>query len=216
MRTWVLDNLALKLLSILLAVFLWAVVLREQKAEVTVNIPLEFRDVPRDLVLVNDPVDTLQVRLRGPQTLVTSLAPRDAVLNSRPRKFVEGDNTIQIRQDEVRVPRGIEVIEVNPHRVRLVLDAIVEREVEVSPRVQGALGKSFVLKRVTPSPPRIRMAGPKSELQRLSRVYTTPISLEGQTTSFSTRVMLEPVGRQVRTLDDIPIIVGVEIGARRS
>jgi YbbR domain-containing protein len=215
MRTWILDNLPLKLLSVLLAIFLWAVVLGEQKIEVTLNLPLEFKDLPRNLVLMNDPVDTLQVRLRGPQTLVTNLAAREVALNLR-RNFTEGDNLIPIPREAVRVPRGVEVLDVIPPRVRLVLEAYVEREVEVSPRVEGAPGKSFAVKRVTSTPARIRVTGPKSQLQRLSRVYTVPIPLEGQTTSFSTRVMLEPVGRHIRTLEETPIIVGVEIGPRRS
>ncbi|MBI4737135.1 MAG: hypothetical protein HY766_13945, partial [candidate division NC10 bacterium] len=69
---------------------------------------------------------------------------------------------------------------------------------------------------VTSTPARIRMAGPKNELRRLTRVYTVPISLDGQTASFSTRAMLEPAGRQIRALDEVPIIVGVEIGLKKS
>jgi hypothetical protein len=216
MRTRLLDNLGLKLLSVVLAIFLWAVVLGEQKVEVTLSIPLEIKDLPRDLVLVNEPVDTLEVRLRGPKTLVTTLAPREVALEGLPKSFAEGENVISIRPGAVRVPRGIEVMEVNPHRVRLVLDAIVVREVTVSPRIEGVPAKGFVLKRVTSSPSRVRLAGPKSELRRLTRVYTLPISLEGQASSFSTRAMLEPAGRQIRTLNEDPIIVGVEIGLKKS
>ena len=40
MRKWILHNLGLKLLSVVLAIFLWGVVLGEQKVDVTLNIPL--------------------------------------------------------------------------------------------------------------------------------------------------------------------------------
>jgi YbbR domain-containing protein len=216
MRAWILDNLGLKLLSVFLAAFLWAVVLSEQKIEVTVNIPLEFKDIPPRLVLVNEPLDTLQVRLRGPQTLVTALAPREVALNTPPHRFKEGENLIPIPREAIRLPRGIEAVEVTPPRVRLLLEALVEREVEVSPRVQGTPAKSHVLKRVTSDPPRIRLAGPKSEIQRLWRVYTLPINLDGQTATFTTQATLEPMGRQVRILDNTPITVGVEIAPRKS
>ncbi|MEK7219728.1 MAG: CdaR family protein [candidate division NC10 bacterium] len=216
MRTRPLENLGLKLLSVVLAVFLWAVVLGEQKVDVTLTVPLEIKDLPRDLILVNEPPDSLEVRLRGPKTLVTTLASREVVLEGLPKNFVEGENVITIRSEAVRVPRGIEVVEVTPHRVRVVLDAMAVREVEVSPRIEGAPAKGFILKRVTSTPARIRMAGPKNELRRLTRVYTVPISLDGQTASFSTRAMLEPAGRQVRVLDEVPIIVGVEIAFRKS
>lgn len=216
MRAWFLDNLGLKLLSVVLAVFLWAVVLREQKVEVRLPIPLEFKDLPRDLVLVNEPVDTLEVRLRGPQTLVSTLTAREVAVEGLPKSLGEGDNLIAIRRESIRVPPGVEVMAVTPQRVRLVLEALVERELEVSPRLEGAPGKGYVLKRVTSSPPRIRIAGPKSDLLRLRRVYTLPINLEGQTASFAARVMLEPVGGQVRPVDDSPIIVWVEIGPKKS
>ena len=216
MRTRPLENLGLKLLSVVLAVFLWAVVLGEQKVDVTLTVPLEIKDLPRDLILVNEPPDSLEVRLRGPKTLVTTLASREVVLEGLPKNFVEGENVITIRSEAVRVPRGIEVVEVTPHRVRVVLDAMAVREVEVSPRIEGAPAKGFILKRVTSTPARIRMAGPKNELRRLTRVYTVPISLDGQTASFSTRAMLEPAGRQVRALDEVPIIVGVEIRLKKS
>jgi len=72
------------------------------------------------------------------------------------------------------------------------------------------------VKRVTSSPPRIRMAGPRSDLRRLTRIYTVPINLQGHSASFSARAMLEPVGRQVRTLDDTSVTVAVEIGMAKS
>ena len=216
MRVWVLNNLGLKLLSVILAVLLWAVVLGEQKVEVTVSIPLEIKDLPRNMVLVNEPTDTLHVRLRGPRTLVMTLGPREVGFGGLPKTFVEGENLVPIQPGAVRVPRGIQVVEVNPTRLRVVLDAIVEREIEVSPRVEGSPASGFVVKRVTSSPARIRMTGPKTELRRLARVYTLPINLEGHSTSFTTRAMLEPPGRQIRTVEETPIIVGVEIASRKS
>jgi YbbR domain-containing protein len=216
MRARVLNNLGLKLMSVVLAVFLWAVVLGEQKIELTVSIPLELKDLPRNLVLVNEPTDTLHVRLRGPQTLVTTLGSREVALVGLPRTLAEGENVIPVRPEVVRVPRGIEVVDVTPHRVRVVLDAVMEREVEVSPRVEGTPAKGFVVTRVTASPARVRLAGPRGELRRLVRVYTTPVSLEGHNASFTTRAALEPPGRQIRPLEEVPITVAVEIASRKS
>jgi YbbR domain-containing protein len=215
MRTWLLDNLGLKLLSVFLAVFLWAVVLGEQKVEVTVNIPLEL-NLPHNLVLANDPPDTLEVHLRGPKTLVTTLAAREVVLNSVPTKFVEGENIITIQRDTIRVPRGIEVQEVNPRRIRLVMEALVEREVEVKPHLEGAPAEGFAVRAVTTSPARVKIVGPRSELRRLTQVSTLPIRLDGQAASFSIRVMLEPLGQQIRFQGDTPITAQVEIGPKRS
>ena len=215
MRKWVLNNLALKLLSVFLATFLWVVVLGEQKVDVTVSVPLTI-NLPTALMLVSDLPETLEVHLRGPKTLVTSLAPREVTLKELPGKLIEGENFISIREDLVRVPRGIQVVDVAPHRLRVVLEGLAEREIEVSPHVEGAPANGFVVRRVTSVPARVRMSGPKSEIRRLTQVRTLPISLSGRTAPFSAQVLLEPVGHLTRIQDGAPIIIEVEIGPKKS
>jgi YbbR domain-containing protein len=215
MRKWVLHNLGLKLVSVFLAIFLWVVVLGEQKVDVTVNVPLTLT-LPAALMLVNDLPESLEVHLRGPKTLVTSLAPREVTFSEPPGKLVEGENFISIREDMVRVPRGIQVMDAAPHRIRVVLEALSERDIEVSPRVEGVPAAGFVVRRVISVPARVRMSGPTSEIRRLTQVRTLPVNLSGQMASFSVRVLLEPVGRQIRIQDGAPIVVEVEIDAKRS
>jgi YbbR domain-containing protein len=215
MRKWVLHNLGLKILSLGLAAFLWIVVLGEQKVEVAVNVPFGF-DVPANLILVNDPPDVLEIHLRGPRTLVTSLTPREVALQPLSVTLEEGETFIPIRPELVRAPRGIQVVDVSPRRVRVVLEALVEREVEVSPRAEGNLPDGFLLRRLSAVPPRVRMTGPRTELSRLSRVRTVPVSLDGQTSSFMARVLLEPMGPKLRVLEGTTITVEVEIVPRKS
>jgi YbbR domain-containing protein len=208
MRKWILHNLGLKLLSVFLAIFLWVVVLGEQKVDVTLNVPLTL-NIPTTLMLVNDLPESLEVHLRGPKTLVTSFS-------EPPGKLAEGENFIPIREDMVRVPRGIQVVDVVPHRIRVVLEALSEREIEVSPRVEGVPAAGFVVRRVISVPARVWMSGPTSEIRRLTQVRTLPVSLSGQMRSFSAQVLLEPVGPLIRIQDGAPIIVEVEIDAKRS
>jgi YbbR domain-containing protein len=215
MRRWVFNNLGLKLLSLFLAALLWAVVLGEQKVEVTVDVPLHL-DVPPKLFVVNDPPDTIEVRLRGPKTLVTSVTAREISLAELPVKLVEGENTISVREELIRVPRGIQVVDVSPRRVRVVLEPTVEREVEISPRLEGSPPDGYAVQGVTANPPRVRMVGPASELARITRVRTLPVSVAGKTAPFATRALLEPVGRLVRVEDNVAIMVQVDIGPKKS
>jgi len=215
MRRWLYDNLGLKLLSLVLAAVLWAVVLGEQKVEVTVNVPVRL-DVPQRLLLVNDPADTLEVRLRGPKTLVTSVTAREISVGEWPVKLNEGENTIPIREALIRVPRSIQVVDVSPRRVRIVLERAVERDVEISPRVEGSPPDGYVVRQVTANPSRVRMVGPAGELARITRVRTLPISVMGHKAPFSTRALLEPPGRLVRVEDDVTIVIQVDIEQKKS
>ena len=215
MRRWLYDNLGLKLLSLVLAALLWAVVLGEQKIEVTVNVPVRL-DVPQRLLLINDPADTLEVRLRGPKTLVTSVTAREISVGEWPVKLTEGENTIPIREALIRVPRGIQVVDVSPRRVRIVLERAVERDVEISPRIEGSPPDGYAVRQVTATPSRVRMVGPAGELARITRVRTLPISVTGHKAPFSTRALLEPPGRLVRVEDDVTIVIQVDIEQKKS
>ncbi len=215
-RSWLFDNLGLKILSLTLAVFLWLVVLSEQKVELTLTLPLEFRNIPRSLYLVNDVPSTVRVRLRGPKSLVQNLSPGEVALDESARGLVEGENILTLTPDAVLVPRGIEVISLEPRRVRVVLDGSAEREVEVFARLEGAPASGYLVQRVQVTPERVWVAGPKSAVARLRRLPTTAIRLDEQRASFTAQAMLEPPGNQVRLLQETPITVSVEIGRKPS
>jgi YbbR domain-containing protein len=216
LRSWLLDNLGLKMLSLVLAAFLWLVVLSEQKIETTLSLPLELKAIPRNLILVSDVPSALRIRLRGPKTLVQNLSPREVFLDEPSSGFVEGDNTLTLSPEAVNVPRGIEVVGVEPPRIRVVLEGVAEREVEVFARVEGAAGSGFTVQRVVVTPARVWVAGPKSAVGRLRRLPTTPVRLDGQNASFTTQAMLEPPGHQIRLLHETAIAVSVEIGPKPS
>jgi len=211
-----LDNLGLKALSLLLAIFLWLVVLSEQKVEVTLSLPLELQAIPRGLFLVNDVPSALRVRLRGPKTLIQTLSPGEVALDEPTRGLVEGENLLTLTPEAVRVPRGIDVVGVEPRRVRIVLEGSAEREIEVFARLDGAPASGFAVQRVVVAPARVWVSGPKSAVARLRRLPTTPIRLDDQKSSFTAQAMLEPPGNQVRLLHETPIAVSVEIGAKPS
>jgi YbbR domain-containing protein len=215
-RSWLLNNLGLKALSLVLAIFLWLVVLSEQKIDLTLNLPLEFRNIPRGLYLVNDVPSTLRVRLRGPKSLMQTLSPGEVSLDESARGLVEGENILPITPDAVSVPRGIEVVGVEPHRVRVVLDGSAEREVEVFARLEGAPAGGFAVQRVVVTPDRVWVVGPRGAVARLRRLPTTAIRLDEQKASFTAQAMLEPPGNQVRLLHETPITVSVEIGPKPS
>ena len=63
----VLHNLGLKLISLGLAVGLWLAVARNPVAEVAVEVPIEFHNIPQDLEISSENIPRAQIRLRGPE-----------------------------------------------------------------------------------------------------------------------------------------------------
>ena len=205
-------NAGTKLLSLALALLLWGVVAGEQKVEVTLTVPVEVRDLSHRLVQVADLPEGVALRIRGPRSVVAALAPTAVGLVVGGPGLPEGEHLIALRPEDARVPRGVEVLQVTPNRVRLVLEPLVEQQVAVAPRLRGAPGEGHVVRGASASPGHVRIAGPQSEVRRVGRAATAAGELAGRTADFEVAVGLEPLGQRVRLLDEGPIRVRVQIG----
>ncbi len=200
-------------MALALAALLWMVVVGEQKVEIVVEVPL-ILPVPPRLMVVNTPPDTLQVRLRGPKGLINSLPTREIRAAEPAAALAEGENTVPVTEDMVQVPRGIQVVDVSPRRIRVVLEPVVDREVEVQPRVEGSLPDGLAVRRVTAIPDRVRIVGPASEVRRIMRVQTYPVSLNERRASFTASAQLEPIGTRTHAEGGATVSVEVEVGKR--
>ncbi|WP_337288410.1 CdaR family protein [Candidatus Methylomirabilis sp.] len=207
------DNLGLKLASLGLAFALWIVVAGEQRDERTLNVPLTIAQLPKDTTLLNVPGDFVTVQLRGPKSLISGLSPNEVDVDLDLSTLKEGENLVAVKSDQVDVPRGVEVIQVSPKWVRLVLESVTERAVRVAARVEGNPAAGHYFKRASAHPDRVRLIGPKSEVNRMDKVYTSTISIEGRSRDFGIRTSLEPLGKLVKVEGAARIQVSVEIRA---
>lgn len=191
------DNLGLKVLSLLLGVTLWYAVARDQGAEFAFSIPLELRDVPEGLEVVEESVQQIDVRLRGPSEILRGLSPQDLSVGIDLSDAEPGERVAYLTPDDVAVPFGARVIRVTPANVQIALDRTIERNVNVIPRVSGAPAEGFELAGITLSPQAVTVVGPASQVQGLTQVTTEPVSAEGLRQPYvrSVRLELDPLVR---------------------
>jgi YbbR domain-containing protein len=214
-RAWLADNFGMKVLSLGLAVALWVVVLTEQKAVVDLNVPLDVGQIPRNLMVVNDPPEYVVLKVRGPRSLVLALAPNEVTLRGTfARAVKEGDNVLNLSPEQFEAPRGVEVLNVSPGRVRLVLEAVDERRLEVIPKFRGEPAKGHTLGEVRVTPKEVRVVGPQGEVKRLSHAFTQPIDIKGQDRDFRVTAPIEPFGRRIRIVEGetVSVQVGIKKG----
>lgn len=211
------NNLGLKLFSLGLAFALWLVVAGEQRIEQALNVPLKLTQLPEKMALMNDPAGFITVKLRGPKSLVTALAPDEVHLNLELSRLKEGENLVAVRAEQIPVPRGVEILQVSPSRVRLVLEPVAEREVRVAARVEGAPAAGHYFKRASIRPDRVKVVGPRSEVSRVAKVYTSAVSIEGRSRDFAARTPLEPIGKSIKLdgADSVQVMVEIRAAGKR-
>ena len=173
------DNLALKLVSLVLAGLLWFVIAGETTSEMGVSVPLELQNFPKDLELTGDAVDSVEVRLRASPGIMHALGPGEISAQIDLSGSGEGERIIHLTADAVRVPFGVKVVKIGPSLITLNFERTLQKVVPIRPRLVGRPAPGFEVAAVTSEPPQVRIAGPKSRVEELESAFTEPVSVDG-------------------------------------
>jgi len=235
----IVQNLANKLLAVGLAIVVWillneSVVTQEKpdtqtgKARLTVLPP---RGVGILKVTTNDekgeeiggPTGVpLQVTLRGPRRELQNLIPRGiecrhllsvelSSLSARETVNVTGT----LRSWDFDLPRGIEVVRIEPEEIRVQVAQAYVRPLRIADNpkecLRGNLPAGFQVERVSFEPTFVHVRGLRITLDRLSSIPIVPVEINDRTESFSQQVRIqdEIQGRPVTTDERIVMTVTI-------
>ena len=208
-------NLALKFLSISLAVLLWFTVSGEPTiVERGLRIPLEFQNIPDGLEIVGDTPDTVDVRVRGSSAILSRLEPGEVVAVLDLQTARPGSRLFDLVTEQIRAPFGVDVAQVAPATIPLDLERSgPPREVPVVPAVEGEPAPGYVVGEVSSEPATVLVVGPESRLQQLTEAMTEPVVVAGATAPVTAEVTvgvpdlalrLSVPRRAVVTVDVVP------------
>lgn len=211
MRSLLLDNLGLKVVSLVLAFSLWYIVAGERGTEIVVSIPLEFRNLPEGLEIIEESANQVDVRLRGSSEFLRTLSPQAIQVAMDLSDVNSGQNAVYLTPSQVDTPYGVRVMRVTPASVNLHVESLAERSVQVVPRVVGEPAAGFALADIRLEPAEITISGPASTLENLEQVTTEPISLEGLRETYSQSLQILIDDPFVRLIDVNSVEVTLEV-----
>ena len=204
-------NLPLKVISLVVAAVLWLAVSGQSTVERNIRVPLEYRNVPPGMEMVGDPPGQADVRLRGSSGNLARVVQGDVVAaldltNARP-----GTRIFNLRASEVRVPFGVQVVQVTPPTISLDFEYAGQKVVPVSPVIEGDPEPGFVVGRITTSPATVQVLGPIGRLQALSEATTEPVRVDGARANLTDKVTVGVEDTAVRLREPLVAVVTVEI-----
>jgi YbbR domain-containing protein len=177
------ENLALKAVSLALAVGLWFVIAGDTTSEIGLGVPLELRNFPAQLELTGDPVNSVEVRLRASPGIIHGLGPGDVSAQIDLTGTGEGERIVHMTADSIRVPFGVTVVKISPAILTLKFERTMQKTVPIRPRLAGTPGEGFEAAEPTSQPAEIQIAGPRSRVEQVESAFTEPVSVEGARTA---------------------------------
>lgn len=206
-------NLGLKIVSIGLASLVWVLVSGERIVERALRIPLEFTNLPAHLELVGDTPAVVDVRVRGSSGTLSRIAAGDMVAMLDLQTARPGQRLFHLTGADVRVPFGIEVIQVAPSNVSIAFEESASKRVPVVPEVEGEPENGFVVGTVRADPATVEVAGPATAVGLLTRAMTEPVSVAGASADVSETVNVGVPDPSVRLQTPQRTRVTIEITA---
>ena len=215
-KEYVLENWSLKATAVLLSLIIWLFVRGEPGPERVVSVPLEVQ-VPRQMEITHERPTSVEVTMRGAafSSMWFSQPLPTCVVDLQGAN--EGEHVITLTPENVKTSKGsgIEVLQVNPARVTLVLEQTVSKEVPIVVPVRGEPASGFDVYGRFSKPPTIVITGPRSRIEPVREIPAEAVSISGQKQPVRFFVALNIKDNAIRTPLNNPVQVDIQIGPRR-
>lgn len=172
------NNLGWKLLSLLIAALIWISVAGEPELSTFLSVFVEYKNMPDDLEISSDIVESVYLELRGPSGQLRDLTEtRAAVVMDFSNTHRPGERTFTIGQGNVTLPRGIQLVHSIPAQLHFRFERRVVRQIPVRVRFSTGPPKGYYVAESVAQPNALSVAGPESSMAKTQSIPTDPIDL---------------------------------------
>jgi YbbR domain-containing protein len=189
------QNWPAKLISVFFALILWFFVTGEQTAEVGFSIPLELKNIPKSMMVVNDVPSLVDVRINGPRTILSRLRPSDIQLSVDLKGAKKGVTTFRRLEERINIPTALKITRLSPSALDVRLEEIREKSVPIKVAFSGTPDKGFRLGKVEAIPAEVVVQGMIGELKKIREVLTIPVNIQDIREDISVSVSLDFNGK---------------------
>jgi YbbR domain-containing protein len=204
-------HIGLKIMAIALAALLWLVVAGEQVVERALRIPLEFTNMPAQLEPVGEPPNLMDVRLRGSSGRLSRIVAGEVVAVVDLQAARPGQRLFHVSGSDVRVPFGVEVVQVAPSSLYMTFEPSATKTVRIVPEVEGDPAEGFEVVTRTAEPAIVDVIGPQSAVAAVMAAITEPVSVTGASATIVKTVSVGVADPSVRlkSIDLVRVTVSI-------
>ena len=207
-------NRLLKLLSLLLAIAFWFAVSGEERTETSLNMNLELVNLNRNLMVTSEIPPAVQVRVVGSRSMVNNLSQARLTQTLDLNGYKSGRHTFSLGPNSFSLPRGVQVIRIQPNPITLTLAATITRTLPIKPVLENNPAEGYELVNVNTRPSQVTVKGPSTELAELKFIPTIPIDLSFLKEPTVIATDLDFKNLHLALKDPVPILADLQIGVK--
>ncbi len=204
-QTW-----GLRVLALGIAIGLWfnfSFEAREAPSERLVEAAVSYNR-PREYIVL-DPVQSVNVRLRGSSKAVRRLNPSQVSVQVDLSRYGEGTWPVTLGAENVLMPETLEVVSIEPPVIRAELEKEVTQRLPVVPKLTGEPAGGATLEEPEVLPNQVLVTGPQSRITKAGTLSTQPISLDGHAIPFEAQVPVVSPDPLIQIVQPFKVLVRV-------
>jgi len=180
LKNVILNNIWLKLISLVLAIGAWIYVTDLVSKEMTFRVPVKI-DLSDKMIPITNNVEYINLTVKGPAGILDSLTPKSfRIYKDLTDVFQTGNIIIPVQDMNISVPQHVSVEKFFPKRITINLDRIMEKEFKVNVITRGKPASGYIdLKNHVVNPPVIVLRVPEQLAGNIDTVNTEPIDISG-------------------------------------
>lgn len=195
-------NFWLKIISFILAFFVWLSISGGPKTERTINVQLDLGSyIPKGWALSEDYIKEVEIRLNGKDTTIQKMNDQDVSLSFSGDLIAPLRTTqrIVINTDNILLPAGVSVLNIFPREILIKLDESIEVEKNVKVITSGDLPSGFILYNdPMPIPATMKISGARSVIDLITEIpvnlnFSDLVISSPTELSFTNRIQLNPL-----------------------
>jgi YbbR domain-containing protein len=204
-QTW-----GLRVLALGIAIGLWfnfSFEAREAPSERLIEAGVSYNR-PRDYIVL-DPVQSVNVRLRGSSKAIRRLNPSLVSVQVDLSRYHEGTFQVNLGPENLLLPENLEVVSIEPPAIRAELEKEVTQRLPVVPKLTGEPAGGATLEEPEVLPNQVLVTGPLSRITKAGTLSTQPISLDGHAIPFEVQVPVVSPDPLIQIVQPFKVLVRV-------
>jgi YbbR domain-containing protein len=201
-------------MAALLAIALWFAVSGEERTETSLNMTLEIVNLHQNLMVTSEVPPAIQVRVVGPRSIINNLAQSRLTTTLDLNGYQSGRHTFSLGPNSFSLPRGVQVIRIQPNPVNLTLAATITLTLPIKPVLENSPAEGYELVSAHTRPAQVTVKGPAPELAELKFIPTLPIDLSFLKEPTVIATDLDFKNLHLALKDSVPILADIQIGPK--